>query len=129
MPTHEISFSLPKTPYTTAHAQVTVFPKCALVFLATTAPGDTAVKPMGSFVYSMPDKNFSSTTMYSSNSVEYATRVSKILARRTGLPVYVGCSIDSASLGMTVEEEMEGLRRVVEECTSLIQENRVEKKG
>jgi hypothetical protein len=39
-----------------------------------------------------------------------------LLARKTGKPVYVGNSISFASAGMggTVEEEMEGFRRVVE---------------
>lgn len=46
--------------------------------------------------------------------MEYATRTAKILARRMGVPVYVGCSIDSTALGLVVEEEMEGLKRIVE---------------
>jgi len=40
--------------------------------------------------------------------------VAKILARRTQKPVYVGCSIDPNALGLQVEEEMEGLRKVVD---------------
>lgn len=39
--------------------------------------------------------------------------MSKILARKTNLPVYVSCSMNFA--GITPEEEMEGLTRVVEE--------------
>ena len=47
------------------------------------------------------------------HSIEYATRLAKVFARRMGQPVYVGCSVNVA--GMTVEEEMEGLAKTVEE--------------
>lgn len=42
--------------------------------------------------------------------------MAKLLARRTKRPVYVGNSIsfESAGMGGTVEEEMEGFRRVVD---------------
>ena len=45
-----------------------------------------------------------------------------MLARKTGKPVYVGNSISFASAGMggTVEEEMEGFRRVVEVAMGLL---------
>lgn len=48
--------------------------------------------------------------------VEFTTRLAKLLARKTGKPVYVGNSISFASAGMggTVEEEMEGFKKVVE---------------
>lgn len=53
--------------------------------------------------------------LYSSPaSIDYATRTSKILARRMGVPVYVGCSIDAAATGTTAEEEMEGVAKIVE---------------
>lgn len=47
------------------------------------------------------------------SSIEYTTRVAKILARRIRMPVYVGCSIDANGLGLTVEEEIEGLTQFV----------------
>ncbi len=42
--------------------------------------------------------------------------MAKLLARRAGKPVYVGNSISFAGTGMggTVEEEIEGFRKVVE---------------
>jgi hypothetical protein len=42
--------------------------------------------------------------------------MAKLLAKKTGKPVYVGNSISFASAGMggVVEEEMEGFRKVVE---------------
>jgi hypothetical protein len=50
------------------------------------------------------------------SSVEFTTRLAKLLARKVGKPVYVGNSISFASAGMggTVEEEMEGFKKVVE---------------
>lgn len=61
--------------------------------------------------------NVISTVIYSSgSSVDYANRVAKILARKTMLPVYVGCSMDFS--GLTVEEEIEGLTKVIETVMS-----------
>ncbi|PLB35731.1 proteasome assembly chaperone 4 family protein [Aspergillus candidus] len=116
----EISFPLPKALHTTAHVHLTFLETCAMVFLSTTTPGDSAgsVASMGSFVYAMPDRTNPraaiSTTIYTAASVEYTTRIAKILARRMGVPVYVGCSIDATALELTVEEEMEGLVKIVE---------------
>lgn len=58
-----------------------------------------------------------STPLYTyESSVEFTTRLAKLLARKTGKPVYVGNSISFASAGMggTVEEEMEGFKKVLE---------------
>jgi hypothetical protein len=58
-----------------------------------------------------------STPIYTyESSVEFTTRLAKLLARKTRKPVYVGNSISFASAGMggTVEEEMEGFKKVVE---------------
>lgn len=50
------------------------------------------------------------------STLETATRIAKILAKRTGLPVYVGNSMSFASAGMGggVMEEVEGVKGVVE---------------
>ena len=40
--------------------------------------------------------------------------MAKIVARRIRMPVYVGCSIDPNGLGLTVDEEMEGLKQSVD---------------
>lgn len=45
-------------------------------------------------------------------SIDFATRVAKILARKTGKPAYVGCSVIFGSGG--VEEEVEAMKVVVE---------------
>lgn len=54
--------------------------------------------------------------------------MAKLLARKTGKPVYVGNSMSFASAGMggTVEEEMEGFKSVVE---IVVQEVEKSKKG
>ncbi|RAK87427.1 hypothetical protein BO79DRAFT_197524 [Aspergillus costaricaensis CBS 115574] len=117
----ELSLPLPYTPHTTAHIHLTRHQTCSTVFLTSSTPGDAAgsIKPMGSFVYAMPDrmnpKNVLSTTIYSSpGSVEYTARVAKILARRMKTPVYVGGSIEPATMGVMAEEEIEGVKRIVE---------------
>jgi hypothetical protein len=61
----ELSFPLPKALHTTGHVHLTFLAHCFMVHLATSTPGDSAgsVKPMGSFVYAMPDV---SRSLYSS---------------------------------------------------------------
>ncbi|GKZ59287.1 hypothetical protein AnigIFM49718_005156 [Aspergillus niger] len=117
----ELSLPLPYTPHTTAHIHLTRHQTCTTVFLTSSTPGDAAgsIKPMGSFVYAMPDrmdpKNVISTTIYSvPGSVEYTARIAKILARRMKTPVYVGGSIEPATMGVMAEEEIEGVKRIVE---------------
>lgn len=53
----ELSLPLPYTPHTTAHIHLTRHQTCTTVFLTSSTPGDAAgsIKPMGSFVYAMPD--------------------------------------------------------------------------
>jgi len=59
------------------------------------------------------DRNVISTPLTTSgSSIDYATRMAKILARRMKQPVYVGCSMNFA--GTTAEEEMEGLTVAVD---------------
>ncbi|OJJ74261.1 hypothetical protein ASPBRDRAFT_39376 [Aspergillus brasiliensis CBS 101740] len=117
----ELSLPLPYTPHTTAHIHLTRHQTCTTVFLTSSTPGDAAgsIKPMGSFVYAMPDrtnpKNVISTTIYSCpGSVEYTARIAKILARKMKTPVYVGGSIEPATMGVMAEEEIEGVKRIVD---------------
>ncbi|KAJ5945361.1 hypothetical protein N7516_005529 [Penicillium verrucosum] len=130
----EISFTLPKALHTTAHVHLNFLGHCAMVFLATSSPGDSggSIKPMGSFVYAMPDrtspKSTISTTLYTSpSSIEYTTRIAKILARRFSIPVYVGCSIDPHGMGLEVAEEMEGLTKIVNVIMEKWEEHKQEK--
>ncbi|CAI7600427.1 unnamed protein product [Penicillium viridicatum] len=130
----EISFTLPKALHTTAHVHLNFLGHCAMVFLATSSPGDSggSIKPMGSFVYAMPDrtspKSTISTTLYTSpSSIEYTTRIARILARRFSIPVYVGCSIDPHGMGLEVAEEMEGLTKIVNVIMEKWEEHKQEK--
>ncbi|KAG5943382.1 hypothetical protein E4U53_007059 [Claviceps sorghi] len=95
----------------------------ALVLCLTTATQDEGVslKPMGSFVYALPnrfdDKQPLATTLFSSeSSIEFTTRLAKLLARRVQLPVYVTNSVSftNAGMGGTVEEEMEAFKNIAE---------------
>ena len=51
----EIALPLPKALHTTAHIHLTLDATYTMVFLATTLPGDSGEKPLGRFVYAMPD--------------------------------------------------------------------------
>lgn len=139
----ELSFPLPKALHTTAHVHLTVLETCVMVLVTASTPGETlgSTRPMGSFVYAMPDVSFPfpsplllflyvsdflertntrsvlSTSLYTAANIEFTTRLAKILARRMSQPVYVGCSLDPGILGLMVEEEMEGLSRIVDVMT------------
>lgn len=66
-----------------------------------------------------------STALYNqSHTIDFTTRLAKVLARKSGKPVYVGNSISfvSAGMGGTVEEEMEGFKRCVEVITALLEQ-------
>ncbi|EEQ84140.1 uncharacterized protein BDCG_00945 [Blastomyces dermatitidis ER-3] len=125
----ELSFLAPKSLYTTVHIHLTFFATSTLLFLTTSSMGESGPtsKPMGSFVYAMPDrtkpKNTISTALYTSPStVDYATRTARILSRRMDMPVYVGCSVDFSD--STVEEEMEGLKKISETVMEKWQERK-----
>jgi hypothetical protein len=138
----ELSFPLPKSPDTSIHIHLTLRSTSVLLFLTTATNGDTATPAtLGSFVYALPDVSGGcysylvswkklrlcpqrihsgqtiSTPLYTyESSIEFTTRLAKLLARKLGKPVYVGNSISFASAGMggTVEEEMEGFKKVVQ---------------
>ncbi|KAG9239210.1 hypothetical protein BJ875DRAFT_219701 [Amylocarpus encephaloides] len=118
----DLSFPLPKAPDTKVHLRLTIQSTSLLLFLTTTSKGDTsALIPLGSFVNAIPDRlnpgTSISTPLYTyESSLEFTNRLAKLLARRTQRPVYIGNSISFAGAGMggTVEEEMEGFKKVVE---------------
>ncbi|KAB8297049.1 hypothetical protein EYC80_002444 [Monilinia laxa] len=118
----QISFPLPKAPETNIHLRLTISKVSLLLFLTTALNGDTSTAPpLGSFVYALPNRMNASQPLSTplcvyESSVEFTTRLAKLLVRKTGKPVYVGNSISFASAGMggTVEEEMEGFKKVVE---------------
>ncbi|KAL1641799.1 hypothetical protein SLS58_005839 [Diplodia intermedia] len=120
----QLSFPLPRAPNARVNLHLTVYPTSLLLFVTTTSPEHDAgvAAPVGSFVYAMPNRTNPtaqplSTALYPQTpTLDLATRLAKILARRTGRPTYVGnsTSFSSAGGGGNVEEEMEGLARVVE---------------
>ena len=57
-----------------------------------------------------------STPLYSDlQTVDFASRIAKTIARRTGKPTYVGnsISISSAGRGGDVDEEMESFKKII----------------
>lgn len=55
-------------------------------------------------------------------SIDFATRVAKILAKRTGKPAYVGCSAVFGEGG--VEEEMGGVKAAIEGIMKMLDEGK-----
>jgi hypothetical protein len=57
------------------------------------------------------------------SSLEFTSRIAKLLARKTQLPVYVGNSMSFANsaMGGSVEEEMEAFRKVMDVALEKIQ--------
>ncbi|KAF2864917.1 hypothetical protein BDV95DRAFT_632590 [Massariosphaeria phaeospora] len=128
----EVSFPLPRAPQTNIHIQLRDNTTSILLLLTTSAAESSSSTPLGSFVYAMPNKsspaNTYSTALFThSATIDFTTRLSKVLARKIGKPVYVGNSISFASAGMggTVEEEMEGFRRCVEVVVGLLDKESV----
>ncbi|KAF2641938.1 hypothetical protein P280DRAFT_489299 [Massarina eburnea CBS 473.64] len=127
----EVAFPLPRAPQTNIHLQLHNNGPNILLFL-TTSTGESATSaPMGSFVYAMPNRASPSDTLSTplfthSGTLDFTTRLAKVLARKLKKPVYVGNSISFSSAGMggTVEEEMEGFRRVVEVVVRLLDEEK-----
>ncbi|KAL1800924.1 hypothetical protein ACET3X_001266 [Alternaria dauci] len=123
----EVSFPLPKAPHTNIHLQLTNNGPNLLLLLTTATAESATSAPLGSFVYAMPNRakpaEALSTPLFThGGTLDFTIRLSKVLARRTGKPVYVGNSSSFASAGMggTVEEEMEAFRRVVEVVIGLL---------
>ncbi|PNY29517.1 Uncharacterized protein TCAP_00552 [Tolypocladium capitatum] len=118
----QLSIPLPRSLDTRIYIRLSTQAK-AIVLSMTTASQDelAAPKAMGSFVYSLPNR-FNvreplSTTLFSHEpTLEFTTRLAKLISRRAQLPVYVTNSVSFADAGMggTVEEEMEAFKSIVE---------------
>ncbi|ROW15391.1 hypothetical protein VPNG_02229 [Cytospora leucostoma] len=130
MATFQLSCQLPRSLDTRIYIRLTIRAKSIVIFL-TTAAADASAEPppLGSFVYALPDK-FNpiqplSTTLYTEGPTEeFATRMAKLFAKKTQLPVYVSNSISFASTGLggTMEEEMEAYKKVVVVINGKLQE-------
>ncbi|KAK7418574.1 hypothetical protein QQZ08_011199 [Neonectria magnoliae] len=118
--TVQLSLPVPQSLDTRIYLRLSTKAKAIMLFLATATQDEIAAPtPLGSFVYALPNRlNVGqplSTTLYSSEaSVEFTTRLAKLLARKTELPVYVSNSMSFANAGMggTVEEEMEAFKTI-----------------
>lgn len=148
----EFALPLPSRPNCQLHAAVTVRDKSLLVLLTTSLAGETAQETaLGSFVYAIPnvcppllrnsfvhvdsflrqrlDPAHPLTTPLCAieSSIDFATRLATILAKRCALPVYVADSMDLREMGgiapSMVEEEMAVLRRVVEVVVECVGRN------
>ncbi|KAL7930611.1 hypothetical protein V8C35DRAFT_283367 [Trichoderma chlorosporum] len=124
----QVSIPLPRSLDTRIFIRITTQARAILLSLTTVAQEDAAApRPMGSFVYALPDRfnhqQAIATTLFSAeSSLEFTTRVAKLVARKAELPVYVTNSISLESMGMggTVEEEMEAFKSVAEAILSII---------
>lgn len=135
----ELAVDLPHSPGTRINLHLTVLAKSILLFLTSTgADAGQQATAMGSFVYAMPDVSIEarfalprlnivlqrynqtqpmSTALYSvPSSLDFATRMAKVLVRRLQKPCYVSSSIDlsGAAGGGDVGEERDAFRGVVD---------------
>lgn len=147
----QISFPLPNTPNTKVHLSLSRLSHAILLFLTTSSSSSAGTTPLGSFVYAIPNVRLpllsplfhayttnannshqlrnptsipSSTPLYSDlNTVDFATRLATIIAKRTGSPTYVGSSISIASAGRggDVNEEMDSFRKILEVSLAVIE--------
>ncbi|KAK3956474.1 hypothetical protein QBC32DRAFT_123982 [Pseudoneurospora amorphoporcata] len=118
----QLSLPLPRSMDTRTYLQLTVKSKAVVLFLTTASAEEaTSPTPLGSFVYALPDR-YNPTQPLSTPlctvepTLEFTTRLAKLITRRTQLPTYVGNSVSFASTGLggTVEEEMEAFKQVAE---------------
>ena len=135
----QLSFPLPRSLDSRIYLHLTVKSKAILLFLTTASMEDAgSPTPLGSFVYALPDvrppshmtyiKLLTLAQRYNPSqplatplctvepTIEFTTRLAKLLVRKTQRPIYVGNSISFASTGLggTVDEEMDAFKKVVE---------------
>jgi len=126
----ELAFPLPNALQTKVHLHVTSQSKSILILGTTVdaAMPASSLAPLGSFVCALPDlRNPSeppvSTALYTQpNTIDFATRLAKALARKTQKPCYVGWSGTFTGMGRggDVEEEMAAFRTVLENIIGLL---------
>ncbi|OAA64497.1 hypothetical protein SPI_03144 [Niveomyces insectorum RCEF 264] len=112
---------LPHTLDTQIHVRLTTRAKSLMLFVTTAGTEDAAgsLSPLGSLVYAVPDRFNPGaplcTNLYvEENSLEFATRLARLVAKKTQLPAYVSSSLslERMGLGGTVEEVLEAFRAV-----------------
>ncbi|GJC88728.1 hypothetical protein ColLi_11566 [Colletotrichum liriopes] len=123
--TTQLSIPLPRSLDTRIHIHLTTKSKAVTIFLTSvTQDEQSGPAALGSFVYALPNRldpaQPISTAIYSVEStLEFTTRMAKLLAKRANIPVYVGCSVSlgGSAMGLSVEEEMEAFRAIVDVVT------------
>ncbi|KJZ75618.1 hypothetical protein HIM_05081 [Hirsutella minnesotensis 3608] len=118
----QLSIPLPHSLDTRIYLRLSTQAKAVLLCLTTASQDDVATpRAMGSFVYALPNRFDAqqplATTLFPHEpTLEFTTRLAKLIARRTQLPAYVTNSISFADAGMggDVEEEMEAFRNIVQ---------------
>jgi len=145
--TVQFSIPLPRSLDTRIYVRLTVQAKATVVFLTTAAADELGTPtPLGSFVYALPDvraqspsivvlthqlalqkfnpqQPLSTALFVAEPTVEFTSRIARLLAKITGVPAYVGNSVSlaNAGLGGTVDEEMEAFKTVVEAVLARLQ--------
>ncbi|KAJ2894303.1 hypothetical protein MKZ38_007742 [Zalerion maritima] len=124
----EVSFPLPRSMDARVHLSLITREKSIIAFVTTTTPEAKGSTPMGSFVYALPNSLKPSeplaTALFTVEStLEFATRLAKLLAKKTHLPVYVSSSLrlEAAAMGGNVEEEMEAFKKIVDISLKVLQ--------
>jgi hypothetical protein len=142
------SFPLPKSLDTRVHVRLITKSKVLIVHLTTVSAEDNGnAVPLGSMVYALPDvSNHNVTSIVSTPGLnglqrfnpntpistpiykeeptfDFATRIAKILVKKTQMHVYVSNSISLANTGLggTFEEEMEAFKKVAEVTLAKLQ--------
>ncbi|TKA23793.1 hypothetical protein B0A50_07075 [Salinomyces thailandicus] len=119
----ELAITLPQSPGLRIHIHLTILATSLLLFLTSSdiGSGSRNGAAMGSLVYAMPDRYNPtqplSTSLYNlPASLDFTTRMAKVLVRRTQKLCYVGGSVNlsNSAGGGSVEEEMEAFRAVVD---------------
>ncbi|KAL1882982.1 hypothetical protein VTK73DRAFT_504 [Phialemonium thermophilum] len=128
--TSQISIPLPLSFDTRIYIHLTVRAKSILLFL-TTGPAEERPPPppLGSFVYALPNRFDSSQPLSTAlttveSSLDFTTRLAKLLARKTQLPVYLGNSASFSAVGLgggTVEEIMEAFKNIADVILSRLE--------
>ena len=125
-----LTIPLGLSPHTSLQACIEPLAHVCMIFLTTTTPASSSPAALGSFVYAIPNRLKPAeplcTALYAQPStVDFATRVAKVVARKLKKPIYVGWSGELGAVGAQVEEEMEGLRKAIETILGVLQEQGV----
>ncbi|KAH8174336.1 proteasome assembly chaperone 4 domain-containing protein [Sarocladium implicatum] len=131
--TTELSMLLPKALDTKIHIRLSSKAKAIMLNLTTASPDELAnaanmVRQPDPGSQRYEDTQPLSTVLYPHEpTLEFATRIAKILARKLQLPIYVTNSISFANAGMggTVEEEMEAFRAIVQIVLQQLQDGEI----